>query len=197
MFSKIATWEVLRFGKSFDLLHSSLSTIHISDTVLRLTITLSHINQALYLLVDHIVWASKIGLIETQRKYWSKLSARFWLVSLILNLTRNIYDISNLVQEEQKHLHQWDKRSQYKNGIGGYKDIERKTPTSMEIFQKCLRENHPVAIDTAKNFCDLLLPLSSLGFVKTSKGLQGILGMISSYLSILTIWNPDLKLQNP
>ena len=56
--------SVLRVGKSVDFVHSALQSLHISDNVLRWTITLSKINQAVYLLFDHIVLAGRIGLAK-------------------------------------------------------------------------------------------------------------------------------------
>ena len=56
--------SVLRVGKSVDFVHSALQSLHISDNVLRWTITLSKINQAVYLLFDHIVLAGRIGIAK-------------------------------------------------------------------------------------------------------------------------------------
>ena len=52
-----------------DFIHAALNSLHISDEVLRWTITVSKLNQALYLIFDHIVLAGRIGIAKVKPAY--------------------------------------------------------------------------------------------------------------------------------
>ncbi|XP_033749363.1 peroxisomal membrane protein 11B-like [Pecten maximus] len=185
------TRKLLRMGKSLDFMMAALKSVHIKDTVLRLTITMSKLNQACFLLFDHIIYAHNVGLIKTDKKKWSNISARFWVFSLILNLSRNAYDLLNIIQEEMKQRQ--EKHGQQVNGDTSH---SRRTSYShnTNIVGKIIMQNKPVVLDLVKNLADLVLPLSTLGKVNASAGTQGFLGLISSAAGIATVWDTSLKL---
>ena len=168
--------------------------IHISDAVLRLTLTLSKINQALYLFFDHIIWAARAGLITTDIPRWVQLSSKFWLFSIILNLTRDLYDIWRALIHEIKVRNSQASKSHYINGDAHYAGKMKHVRTDGEVVVKCIRENVPIFLDFVKNACDVVLPMSALGHVNASPGFQGFVGVISSLIGIATIWDPLLRL---
>ncbi|OWF51374.1 Peroxisomal membrane protein 11B [Mizuhopecten yessoensis] len=172
---------------------AALKSIHIKDTVLRLTITMSKLNQACFLLFDHIIYAHNVGLISTDKKKWSNISARFWVFSLILNLARNTYDIMNIVQEEMRRQQLPKKQDQQVNGDTTH---SRRSSNSQNtnVVRKIVMQNKPVMLDLVKNLADLILPLNTLGKVNASAGTQGFLGLISSSIGIATVWDSSLKL---
>ncbi|CAI9720455.1 membrane 11B-like [Octopus vulgaris] len=53
--------KMFRFGKSFELLNSTLKTLHVDDIVLRTLISLAKINNALYLLFDNLIWLDRVA----------------------------------------------------------------------------------------------------------------------------------------
>lgn len=169
---------MLRFGKSLDFLQGALKSVHLKDTTLRLTITMSKLNQACFLMFDHIIYAHNIGLINADKKKWSNISAKFWVASLILNLTRNLYDIINILQEMNADIEQNRNTSKPRNGN----------------LTKAVMDNKPVFLDLVKNLADLVLPLTTLGKLNASPGMQGFLGFVSSVAGIVTVWDPTLKL---
>ena len=172
--------SVLRIGKSLDMVQGAIKSFYLQDSLLRLTLTLSKLNQACYLFVDHLIWAGKVGLVETNTKKWARVSARFWLVTIICNLVRNVYDICRLM-----NIYTLRKKK---------KDEEKdRRPSSVGT---CLSENKPIVADVIKNVSDLMLPLSSLGYIKTSVGFQGVMGILGSLVGVLVVWNPSLK-QSP
>lgn len=187
------TRKLLRMGKSLDFIMAALKSVHIKDTALRLTITMSKLNQACFLLFDHIIYAHNVGLINTDKKKWSEISARFWVVSLILNLARNAYDLMNIIQEELRQRQSCEaKHGQQVNGDSNH---NRKTYSQdTNIVVKIIMQNKPVVLDLVKNLADLVLPLSTLGKVNASAGMQGFLGLISSAAGIATVWDSSLKL---
>ena len=174
------TRKALRFGKSFDMLQSSLKAMHISDILYRFTISFARLNQALYLLYDHLVWLSRVGLIKDEKKKYTNTSYRFWLVSLIFNLVRNIYDIYKIYSTKTE-------RNQSREGSCS------RSP-KQGGFANYVLENKPVFLDTVKNAADLTIPMGNLGYMNIPAGVQGLMGVLSSLIGMATIWNSNLKL---
>lgn len=172
-----------------DLLQGALRSMQLDNLVLKLTLTLSKVNQAAYLAVDHLIWAGKIGLAETNTKKWARVSARFWLVTITFNLVRNLYDLYVITL---KYLALQRRRAKQRlSGGSSYGPRERE---GERVWKTCLAENKPVVIDVIKNVCDVTLPLSGLGYLNTSAGFQGIMGIISSIMGVVVVWDPTLKL---
>ncbi|KAK3098741.1 hypothetical protein FSP39_022599, partial [Pinctada imbricata] len=188
------TRKLLRFGKSVDFIQAALKTMHIPDTLIRWTVTLSKLSQAIFLIFDHIIYFHNLGVINSDKKKWSNISAQFWLFSLLLNLIRNFYDIINIVQHEIKVRETMKKKSQYANGDSYHNEKTRAPPGNLALVMKGMAENKPVVLDLLKNLSDLVLPLNTLEKVNASPGMQGLLGLISSGIGIVTVWNPLLKL---
>jgi hypothetical protein len=49
-------------------------------------------------------------------------------------------------------------------------------------------------LDTTKNAFDIFLPLSFLKYVELSPGAQGAVGLVSSLLNLVSIWDSRYKL---
>jgi peroxin-11B len=82
--------KLLRLGTFIDVLHGARQTIHHPDVFTRLTLTLSRIANALFLLGDHVIWLHKNKLISLKDvKSWEKFSQQAWLYSIIINLIRD------------------------------------------------------------------------------------------------------------
>ncbi|CAL1547536.1 unnamed protein product [Lymnaea stagnalis] len=188
------TRKFMQLGKSLDFVHGALRSLHLTDSILRWSITLAKLNQSVSLLFDHIIWAGRLGLAQIDKDKWSNLSARFWIVTLTLNLVRDIYDIYLIISQELRLRIAKSSRSHYKNGVSEHKSITRPSMTNTQLIYKCLYENQPVFLDLVKNLSDLILPLEALGFVRVSPGIQGLAGTVSSLIGIVTAWNPLLKL---
>eukprot|EP00066_Takifugu_rubripes_P011149 XP_003979604.1 PREDICTED: peroxisomal membrane protein 11B-like [Takifugu rubripes] len=71
------TRKLLRLGNSVEALEAAKRAIHLSDGVLRLCLTLSHLNRAMYFACDNILWAGKSGIISSlDQNKWSQRSFR-------------------------------------------------------------------------------------------------------------------------
>ena len=183
-------FAVLRFGKSLDFIQGALKSLHLKDVVLRLTITLSKINQAFYLLFDHFLWFNNVGAIKLNKQYWSEMSSRFYLATLLLNLVRDFYGVWNLLVEELNKSATRKKNSPYINGDTNYRTIPSRERKLLHVIE----ENRTLFLETVKNLFDLSIPMSTLGYIKLSPRTQGILGLLSSAIAAATVWNPALKL---
>jgi peroxin-11B len=191
-----STRKVLRLAKSHDMIDASLKSIHLNDPFLRIFITFTNINQACYLVLDNLLWLNSVGVVNLKDKT-SKInewSNKFWLFSSILYLGRDLNDLLALIQKEK--LNSDSKQTQNHN-------VHKRTRRNQRVnrlFKVLLvivlnKQNHPLLIDTIKNLFDIVLPLSTLNYIKTSPGTQGLCGLISSLLSLLVVWDPRYKLK--
>lgn len=172
--------KLLRLGRFLDVMYSSLKTMHLNDVTLRVSITMGKISQALYLLTDHIIWFDRMSLININKTKWTTTSNKFWLLSIICFLLRNLHELHLAMKADRLML-----RPREKNEIATY----------VGRLRHCVQKHPDVAIDVVKNSCDLLIPLTSLGYVRLSPGFVGLMGVISSLGGLMTIINPVLKLQ--
>ncbi|GAB6031215.1 hypothetical protein CHUAL_009032 [Chamberlinius hualienensis] len=198
--------KLLRLGKFIDVLYGALKSIHNPDFVIRATLTLAKINSAIYYLNDHVIWLGRVGLVKIDKESWSKRGNRFWFYSLLLLLIRDFYELWLLIN--------MDMRMRSNCGIlsssNGYPSLgsdfclrsysssgSQMGGDTFNMFQPISNfalDHKDVVLDTIKNICDLLIPLSSLGYAKLSPGVVGLCGIISSLVGILTIVDPTYKL---
>jgi len=145
------------------------------DKVTQILIMCRRLTYVLYYIVDHITWASRVGLYKSDPKAWSKFQAKFWILALVFGILRNIFDLLNLINMP-------------KEKVDGDKVRER------SVVQKVM-QRPDVVLDTVKNSADFLLPLNVMGVVQVSAGVTGLLGLISSIAGAVPVWYPELKLK--
>ncbi|XP_053962706.1 peroxisomal membrane protein 11B [Anastrepha ludens] len=186
--------KLLRFGRCVDIFYSSLRTIHYPDLTIRVTLTLSKLSQSLFLLADHFMWLARTGLFkDINSKRWGKFANKYWLLSIIMNLCRDVYEIFRLLDL---------RKASVKSGITRVSDS--KSPlrvTSLRDFNRLALHSFAlilihkdVAVDTIKNLCDLFIPLTGLGYTKLSPRTIGLLGAISSAAGLWALLEPTAKL---
>lgn len=100
-----------------------------------------------------------------------------------MNLVRDVVELNNLFKAilKKKILNTLNRKVAPKNDITG------------EAVQ-FVRSHKDLLIDTVKNSCDIMLPLSNLGFIRLNAGTIGVVGMISSVLSLYTLVDQKAKL---
>lgn len=207
------TRKLLRLGNSVEALEAAKRAIHLSDSVLRLCLTISHLNRAMYFACDNVLWAGKTGLIsKLDQDKWSQRSFRYYLFALILNLTRDVYELRLLIECEERYRASKSPPSPYPgNNAHGDHLSSPSSPASpaavalpvmsawlrrrLHLVATVLYSNPPLLLDLLKNSCDIFIPLDRLGIYPTGKGFVGACGLASSVLSILTLVHPWLKLK--
>lgn len=174
---------MLRFGRFIDSLHTALRTVNHTDKTIKFCVTFSKIAHSLYLLCDHFIWLSKRSLIQINTTKWSQASNKYWLLSIILNLVRDAVELNNLLQAmlKKKILNTLNRKVSPRDVFTG------------EAVQ-FVRSHKDLLIDTVKNSCDIILPLTNLGFIRLSPGTIGVVGMVSSVLSLYTLMDQRAKL---
>lgn len=160
---------MLRLGRCLDSLYSALKMIKYPDPIVRLILITAKITNALYLLADHFIWLGRVGILRVDLEKWNKVANKYWLITIIMNFTRDIYEIIKILVREKNVL----KRHQ---------------------ILLCLRNHKKIMMDIVKNGCDLFIPLTALGIAKCTPGTIGLLGIISSLVGLYTIIDPLYKL---
>lgn len=174
---------MLRFGRSIDAIYGTLPLFQQDDSAVRYTLILSKICNSLFLLADHILWLGRADVCNVTTEKWSQISNKYWLYSITMNLVRDFYEISCLLNEQKSSILP-------KNGIHNINDVYSAVLKSLIV----IHSNKNVLIDTIKNGCDFFIPLTALGHIKFSPGTIGILGTISSLAGLLVLLDPKKKL---
>lgn len=201
-----AARKLLRLGRSLDLLYGSLKMIHLPDLMLRVTLTMAKLNQALYFLMDHVVWLDRVGLIAVNKDKWGRRANKFWLLSILLQIARDVYELWHLMSLELRIRSHCS--MQPSCGLpptyGTYMESPMSTSTGYlheEVFtifgpvSRWTLNHQDVVLDTIKNGCDLVIPMAGLGHLNASPGVVGLCGVVSSVIGIVTIIHPLSRLQ--
>ncbi|KAM6958936.1 peroxisomal membrane protein 11B [Aplochiton taeniatus] len=213
------TRKLMRLGNSAEALEAAKRAVHLSDSVLRLCLTVAHLNRAMYFACDNVLWAGKIGLLpQLDQNNWSQRSFRYYLFALILNLTRDAYEIQLLMEREARLYASRSTGASSSSSLSSsppetgsplyqaapvlvslsgaaVPDLHARLRRQLHFLVTVLRSNPPLLLDLLKNTCDVFIPLDRLGIYPTSQGFVGACGLASSILSILTIIHPWLKLK--
>lgn len=203
------TRKLLRLGNSVEALEAAKRAIHLSDSVLRLCLTISHLNRAMYFACDNVLWAGKTGLISRlDQSKWSQRSFRYYLFALILNLIRDVYELRLLMECETRYRAAKATPSLSPSSAlpaDHLSSSSAASPATVALWARLHRQlylvvtvlysNPPLLLDLLKNSCDVFIPLDRLGIYSTGPGFVGACGLFSSVLSILTIIYPWLKLK--
>ncbi|XP_068603575.1 peroxisomal membrane protein 11B [Brachionichthys hirsutus] len=198
------TRKLLRLGNSVEALQAGKRAIHLSDATLRLCLTIGHLNRALYFACDNVLWAGKTGIVsKLDQQKWSQRSFRYYLFALILNLTRDVYELHLLLERELRASK--SPSSQPRTFVSSSSPVTSENATStvmaapfrsrLRLLATLLYSNPPLLLDLLKNSCDVFIPLDRLGIYPTGPGFVGACGLLSSLLSILTVVYPWLKLK--
>lgn len=170
-YSVYSMLTVLRIGKSLEMLYAAKEALYIEEFIIQTCVVLARISSACFLLLDHVVWMHRVKAINIDIKPISRLSNRFWLLSTVLSLMRNMYDWHRIYQHNSL---------EGKRAVGsGY-----------------VPQTIPTLLDTARNAFDILIPMNGLQYASVPGVVQGATGTLSSLIGILTLWNDELKLQN-
>ncbi|XP_067827487.1 peroxisomal membrane protein 11A [Heptranchias perlo] len=192
--------KLFRLGNTFDAVQTARRNVQLSDPVLRFYLTVVPLSRALYFICDNILWVGVVGLSDIDKEKWNKRCNHYYFFSLIINLSRDVYEIVQLLKEEA--LAQKEQQCKSINHLEN-NHMQRefvwtarvKTEAFFILLFQSLKSNPPVLLDIVKNLCDLTIPLDKLGIYKTNPGVVGLCGLVSSILSILTLTHPALKLR--
>lgn len=175
--------SVLRFGRCIDTLHSTLALFRHDNQTVKTTLILSKIAHSLFLLADHILWLGRSDLWTVRTDKWVNIANKYWLYSLVMNLTRDFYEISTILAKERSII----LPSSGLTSLNDYLDLGSNV-------LKCALRNKQVVVDTVKNGCDFFIPLTALGHTNLSPGTIGWLGVVSSLAGLVVLVEPLMKL---
>ncbi|XP_077279380.1 peroxisomal biogenesis factor 11ab [Temnothorax americanus] len=133
--------KLLRFGRCLDSFYSALKMIKYPDPTVRRTLIVAKITNALYLMADHFIWIGRVGILRVDLEKWNKVANKYWLLTIIMSLMRDIYEIVKILGHE-------------------------KTAVKQHHILSCLKNHKEVMMDTVKNGCDLFIPLTAIGVTK-------------------------------
>ncbi|XP_074151251.1 peroxisomal membrane protein 11A [Sminthopsis crassicaudata] len=186
-----------RLGNVVHAVQATQQSIHVSDLVPRFCLTIANLNRVIYFVCDTVLWVRSVGLIsDINKEKWRKWAARHYYYSLLLNIIRDVYEISlqmeQVAQEKAKR-----EKSVPQNHLGPcVADEETEWLQSfLLLLFRSLRKHPPLLLDTVKNLCDILNPLDQLDIYKSNSGVIGLGGLLSSLVGMITVAYPQMRLR--
>ncbi|KAF5927283.1 peroxisomal membrane protein 11A isoform X2 [Diceros bicornis minor] len=186
-----------RLGNVVHAVQATQQSIHATDLVPRLCLTLANLNRVIYFICDTILWVRSVGLASgINKEKWRMWAARHYYYSLLLSLVRDLYEIS-LQMEQVAHDKAKGEKSSSQDPLG-YSVADEETEwlqSFLFLLFRSLKKHPPLLLDTVKNFCDILNPLDQLGIYKSNPGIIGLGGLVSSIAGVITVAYPQMKLK--
>jgi len=159
--------KVFRLFKSFSFLQNAAKAyVEESDVVVKSTTVIQNLCLAVWLIYDHIIWAGKLNLIQTDIKAHARTSNSFWMTSMIMAVIKGIY----LIQQTQ----------QLANETSKPETLESLRKRQLSFLEELLR-----------NAIDIPIPLTGLSEKAASaipSGIVGLCGAVTSVIGIHQVW---------
>lgn len=130
-------------------------------------------------------------------KKWNDTANKYWFVSIVINLCRDVYELAKLIDET---FGRNGGKKSVENFMFGMNTVHFSIQSKRDLMDASLKaysyiyRNRAVFIDTTKNLCDLFIPMTALGYTKLRPSTVGILGVISSIIGIMVLVQPTTKL---
>ncbi|XP_058521577.1 peroxisomal membrane protein 11A isoform X2 [Ochotona princeps] len=186
-----------RLGNVVHAMQATKQSIHATDPVPRLCLTLANLNRVIYFICDTMLWVKSVGLATgISKEAWRRRAARHYYYFLLLSLARDVYEISLQMGRVAHDRAKKEKGSS--QGPCGYNVADEETEwlqSFLLLLFRSLKRHPPLLLDTVKNLCDILIPLSQLGIYKSNRGLIGLGGLVSSVTGIITVAYPQMRLR--
>ncbi|KAG2470811.1 PX11A protein, partial [Polypterus senegalus] len=188
--------SVFRLGNMLDSIGGVQKALQLPNPEVRLLLVTSCLSRTLYFICDNLLWARSIGVINSiNKEKWSLLATRFYFISLIMGLSRDIYELYQAMKQDVRGQQIQKKIGQH---ISEGPDVACIGVFRLEYFLILLyysvKKNPPLLLDSMKNVFDLFIPMDRLDIYKTNSGVVGLCGLASSLFGILTILKPSLRL---
>lgn len=186
-----------RLGNVVHAVQATQQSIHATDLVPRVCLTIANLNRVVYFICDTVLWARSTGLASSiNKEKWRMWATRHYYYSVLLSLVRDLYEISLQMERVVRDRAKRGKSlSQDPLGYSVAKDETEWLQSFLLLLFRSLRKHPPLLLDTVKNLCDILDPLDQLGIYKSNPGVIGLGGLVSSIAGIITVACPHMKLK--
>ncbi|XP_004617573.2 peroxisomal membrane protein 11A isoform X1 [Sorex araneus] len=186
-----------RLGNVLHALQATQQSLHATEVVPRLCLTLANLNRVLYFICDTVLWARSVGLVASVDKdRWRGWAARHYYYSLLLSLARDVYE---LALHMERLARQRARRARLLAQTPAGHSVADEEVVWLQSFLlllfRSLKEQPPLLLDAVKNVCDLLNPLNQLGIYESNPGVIGLGGLVSSLAGLAAVLYPHLKLK--
>ncbi|KAI5237310.1 Peroxisomal Membrane Protein 11A [Manis pentadactyla] len=186
-----------RLGNVVHAVQATQQSIHATDLVPCLCLTLANLNRVIYSICDTILWVRSVGLAPgINKEKWRMWAARHYYYTVLLSLVRDLYEVS-LQMEQVAHDRAKREKSPSQDPLG-YSVADEETEwlqSFLLLLFRSLKNHPPLLLDTVKNCCDILNPLDQLGICKSNPGIIGLGGLVSSVVGIIIVAYPQMKLK--
>jgi len=158
--------KLFRLAKSLGLVQSAAkSYAEETDGVVRATTVVQQLSLAMWLLYDHLVWAGKVGVVNTDTAAHARKSNSFWLLAMLMGIVKSVY----LLHQTQRLV------------------AETSKANTLEALRKRQTE---FVLELLRNSFDLPIPISALfPRLQISSGFVGASGLFTSVIGLYQVWS--------
>lgn len=175
----LACRRLVNFGRCTDHLFSAIKSLQFHDPITRLTLSTSKLSLSFQMFAEHVLCLDQLGFLVVDKQIWAERANKFWLYSTMSNLLRDVYELICIVQQQ---------RSRAKDNLESHlRNFALGTPL---IWAK----KYPkLSCDLIKNCCDFWIPYTAINKIDLHPIIIAMLGITSTSMGILQIYNEDCR----
>lgn len=173
--------RLMSFGRCADQFYSAVRSLQFTDPIVRMTTATSKFWLSFQMFADHVLWLNQMGILKNiDKQPWLERANKFWLYSVCVNLMRDFYELICVVQR---------RRSRDKDNLDSeLRNFKLSTPI------KWIRRNPRLSCDLIKNSCDFWIPYTAVNKIKFHSSVIAVLGIISTTMGILQVYDREYRL---
>eukprot|EP01086_Lenisia_limosa_P005485 TRINITY_DN22353_c0_g1_i1.p1 TRINITY_DN22353_c0_g1~~TRINITY_DN22353_c0_g1_i1.p1 ORF type:complete len:244 (+),score=79.54 TRINITY_DN22353_c0_g1_i1:59-790(+) len=176
--------KLFRLGKTMDFFLAFQKGMTVKNTTDRVLGLMRSGSLALWLLFDHMVWLSRLGLIKNDTATSAKRSAFFWFLGLVAGLTKALITLFRSYAKEcalKKSLKEAEEEAP--------SDTEAPSSDAVSDELKAVIAARPQQfLDAAQLTLDLPLPLATIG-APIAPAVVGLCGAVTSVIALIPLVN--------
>eukprot|EP00911_Craspedida_sp_UC1_P002693 UC1_evm1s1978 len=158
----------MRLARSVDYLIEAEMALDLPVGLTRTMTVVDLSNRALRMVMDHIMWAHRVGLIRVNYDRIGRYSSTFWLLGMVTALSKNARQMEKLLVEEDRLTRLGD----------------------VEAASRVRARQSRVGVSLLIDAFNLPVPLHGLGLTpRAPTGLVNLSGAVASALGLWQLWD--------
>ncbi|RUP45971.1 peroxisomal biogenesis factor 11 [Jimgerdemannia flammicorona] len=176
--------KLFRLAKPLEAGQSAIRALENSDEVLRFTQAGRNAAYSAYYVCEMLVWLHQVGFRKvTNQKQIGDMGHKFWTAALSFSIVSSLYSLRRVI------LHEELLERRNRAAIAGQGKDAAIQGADYKVEKKTLeKERSTVVRQLVLDGIDIIIPLSSLGWLNVDEGVVGLAGVITSLMAAQSQW---------
>ncbi|KAI7902185.1 peroxisomal biogenesis factor 11 [Cokeromyces recurvatus] len=176
--------KFFRLLKPVEFAQTGIKSLALNDEILRFTAVAKQAGMFLYYISEAFVLSNAINFYKPANiKQITELGQKCWFAALIASLISSVYKFKQLSVRE----HMLEKS---RKAIVNTEEKSETQIAELKAQESALaKDKYNTKYAFIQDAVDIIIPSTSLGYLKVDEGIVGLAGMTTSFMAMVTQWN--------